>query len=549
MSANSIEEHSVLNPEERIKELEHKVEELTDFIENGSIPLHRVDENGIIIWANQSELDALGYSRNEYVGQPISKFHADQEVIKDILAKLTANETLNNYPARLMRKDGTVRHVLINSNVYRKNGKFVHTRCFTRDVTDIYLYHQKRETLLQEVERKNQELAESEARFRTVADSAPVLLWMTDEHKKFNFFNKTWLDFTGENSGEAIHGWTNRVHPDDLDSFTEVFETSFTEQKPFDAQFRIRCKDGKYKWLLTHGVPRRSANGEFAGLIGTCTDIELQKNFAQKLEMQVQERTEELKRLNLLLEKRNDELLNNNSELKAFSYMASHDLQEPLRKIQAFADLLRHDAGSTVSAKGDDYVERILNASKRMQELISSLLNYSRVSTDRNTFEKTNLNEVFVKAIEILSDSIEDKKATIQKGKLPTVDAVPVQMLQLFTNLLSNSMKYTRPGIAPVINISVEKITGRETGNNKCDAESSYWHFTFKDNGIGFEPQYSEAIFELFRRLHSRSEFEGTGIGLGICKRIVANHRGFIKAEGFPMEGSVFHVYIPVKIN
>lgn len=246
------------------------------------------------------------------------------------------------------------------------------------------------------------------------------------------------------------------------------------------------------------------------------------------------------------LEEKNRELAQNNSELSSFTYIASHDLQEPLRKIQTFCNLINTGTNEELPTSTRDYFQRILRASTRMQNLISSLLNYSRMNSRGMEFEMTDLNNVLDDASNNIREMLEESQTVIEHEPLPVIPCVPMQINQLFTNLILNSIKYKTADTAPLIRISAHLAQSGEI--NSPDAvrdDTNYWRITFTDNGIGFEQQYADKIFELFQRLHSRFEYEGTGIGLAICKKIVQNHKGFIYADGKPGLGASFVIYLP----
>jgi signal transduction histidine kinase len=246
------------------------------------------------------------------------------------------------------------------------------------------------------------------------------------------------------------------------------------------------------------------------------------------------------------LKQKNSDLEKTNKELASFLYISSHDLQEPLRKIQMFTKLINEDKVSTLSNEGKHYFSRIENSAERMQQLIRDLIALSQTSTVANHFERTDLNAILEQVKQDLNEKIISSNATIEYDPLPYLNVIPFQFKQLFTNLISNSIKYSKPGIAPHIMIRSSMIEGIQLEQYIPKPGNIYLLISIIDNGIGFEPQFNEHIFELFQRLHGRNEYEGTGIGLAICKKIVENHHGLITASGENEKGAIFRIYIPV---
>jgi light-regulated signal transduction histidine kinase (bacteriophytochrome) len=229
----------------------------------------------------------------------------------------------------------------------------------------------------------------------------------------------------------------------------------------------------------------------------------------------------------------------------SFNYAASHDLQEPLRKIQTFVSRLSEKEENNLSDAGKEFMVRINSSVERMRILIEDLLQYSRTTKTEKVFEHSNLNDLLDNAIIDLAQFIEEKKATITNQTLPELKVIPFQIQQLFMNLINNSLKYSKADVAPEIKIACKKVTAADEEMLPKSSKDKFYKITFKDNGIGFEQEYSEKIFVLFNRLHNKNEYEGTGIGLAICKKIVDNHRGFIFATGKLDAGATFTIYLP----
>lgn len=249
------------------------------------------------------------------------------------------------------------------------------------------------------------------------------------------------------------------------------------------------------------------------------------------------------------LELRIDALNRSNSELEQFAYVASHDLQEPLRKIQAFGDKLVLKKYIVQSEEAEDTVQRMRNAASRMQILINELLAFSRLTRPNvvNQYETVSVDGTLREILADLQEQIQEKKALITLEPMPVIEAVPSQMHQLFQNLLTNALKFARDNVRPVIRVYADLVSGYMIkGAKPSHALQQFHRITVEDNGIGFDPQYDEKIFVIFQRLHGKMEYSGTGIGLAICRKIVSNHNGYIIAEGRPGEGSKFMVFLPV---
>lgn len=245
------------------------------------------------------------------------------------------------------------------------------------------------------------------------------------------------------------------------------------------------------------------------------------------------------------LEFKNNALTETNAELASFAYIASHDLQEPLRKIQTIADLILEREGSGFSADTKKYFDRMIVASQRMQQLIISLLNYSRFAAADSDFVLADLNQLVKESRENLQQSIDDTKAIVESSGLPSLKVIPYQIIQLFTNIIQNALKYKKPAVAPRIDIKASRFSRAQLDLPATLNASHYWIIRISDNGMGFEQQYVKRIFELFQRLSHGEGIEGTGIGLPICQKIVQNHKGYITAEGQKGVGATFLVYLP----
>lgn len=261
----------------------------------------------------------------------------------------------------------------------------------------------------------------------------------------------------------------------------------------------------------------------------------------KNLEAEINERKnseEKVKALNLQLLQNIDKLEAANKDLDRFAFMASHDLQEPLRKIRTFSDLLLSKYGEVVNTDGKKFIDRIQQSAQRMQMLIQDILTFSKVSIQKKEFSQSNMSELLNEVLEEMGPVLQEKNAQIIAEPLPTLPVNPILIHPLFYNLISNAIKYCKKEVAPVIKIYSDM--------NERQSENKYCRIFFEDNGIGFEQKYAEQIFQMFNRLHHSSEYEGTGIGLALCKKIVEEHKGFISARSKENEGATFIVSLPM---
>ncbi|MDC6351310.1 PAS domain S-box protein [Zeaxanthinibacter sp. PT1] len=386
-----------------------------------------------------------------------------------------------------------------------------------------------------------QQLMASEQQFRLLAEQAPVWVWMADPDLNVEYANSQMLDFMGfdELTEFLDHVWKDVVHPDDISVIQETFREAQNSKKSFEYEHRVRqAITGEYHWFHVRAVPRYE-DDQLIGYIGTGVNIDEQKAFTQKLEEEVSERTKALAESNKVLGEMN-------KELEAFAYISSHDLQEPLRKIQTFSSQIMSKDYENLSDKSQDKFQRMQQAAERMQALIQDLLAYSRTSTEERNFEITDLTELSQQVVGTLQEELEELNAVITIGQLPTAPVIPFQFQQLLFNLISNSLKFAHPEKSPEIKIEGEIVNGKRLEHKKAQAGIKYCCITVGDNGIGFEQKYADRIFEVFQRLHPKDKYIGTGIGLSIVKKIVDNHNGVISAKSQTGEGTEFMICIPL---
>jgi PAS domain S-box-containing protein len=385
-------------------------------------------------------------------------------------------------------------------------------------------------------------IEEAEEKSRLAIESAELGTYeidmVTDEVKNSQRF----LEILGFDRPASHVEIIARVHPDDLATRNQA-QVEALRTGRLHYEIRLVLPQKGVTWIRAEGTVLHDKDGKPTTLIGVVKDITEQKIFSEELERQVQLRTEQLQTANEEiaatneeLAESNDKLINANFELEQFNYAASHDLQEPVRKIQTYSSYLLTEGIKGDREKNIEFMKKIMSAADRMKNIIDDLLLYARHSRSEKQLAATDLNEVLEAVRSDLDLMIEQKNAKLNVGKLPTIQSVPGQMHQLFRNLLSNSLKFTKPGTAPVIDVQVK------------DQDKNNVHIIFEDNGIGFSQEFADYVFKLFKRLHSKSEYDGTGIGLSLCKKIVENHGGDIYAESHPGKGTTMHIILPLRL-
>jgi signal transduction histidine kinase len=342
-----------------------------------------------------------------------------------------------------------------------------------------------------------------------------------------NFFRLLGLE--PQSFEPSLENVAKYIHPDDIDYVTQMHLDSLKTYKPTSLTYRFVLPNGDLRYVLSVGRFTKNGKGE---MVKTGVNYDMTDQFKKTIE----------------LEENNKELININEELESFNNIVSHDLQEPLHKIQMFISRIEAKEMDSISDQGKVYFYKIRTSANKMQTLLIDLVNYSRTIKGDKIFEDTNLKELVDQVIDDLSSDIEEKQAKINIGNLPTVKVISFQIEQLLINLISNSLKYSQEDVAPEISIFSEEIDENEVFNNEIISDEDYYKIVVKDNGIGFKQEYAEKIFVLFQRLETGSKYSGTGLGLAICKRIVDNHNGFIKVVSEPNLGSRFSVFLPKKV-
>ncbi len=299
------------------------------------------------------------------------------------------------------------------------------------------------------------------------------------------------------------------------------------DQSSYMSEYEITTANGIVKKLESFGKVLRDRKGKPVKLIGTTRDVTQLRNYERELEKKI------------------IELKRSNKDLEDFAYIASHDIQEPLRKIISFSERLKTKFTDDLKDEAKNYLDRIMSATKNARFLVDGLMDFSRLTSEEQTFVKTDLNTLLHEVKTELELKIEETKTVLDIQQLPTVEAVPVQLKQMFSNLILNSIKFRRPETTPEIHIHSKKLSRADLITYNLDLTKSYHHLSIKDNGIGFEDEYVEKIFEMFQRLHSKADYPGAGIGLALCKKITKNHNGIIFASSTLDKGTTFSIILP----
>jgi PAS domain S-box-containing protein len=457
----------------------------------------------IIGWNTQAEL-VFGWSRQEALGRSIELIlppqyrAAHHHGMKHFLTTGEGPVLNRRFETTALRRDGVEFPVELTISPIRIADSFIFS-AFIRDIT----------------ERKRVEAAlrEREERFRLIADTAPVLIWMSGQDALCTFFNKPWLDFTGRTMAQELgNGWAEGVHPNDYERCLDIYRSAFEARQEFTMEYRLRRADGEYRWVVDNGVPRFEGDN-FMGYIGCGFDIT------------------ERKQAEAALIQHAEELARSNAELERFAYIASHDLQEPLRMVGSYLQLIERRYQDRLDDEGREFMAYAVNGANRMKQLINDLLVYSRVGTRGQALLPTDSQAALKQALAALKLAIEESGASLSYDPLPTVLADEIQLQQLFQNLIGNALKFRRE-VAPCIHIGVRLDQGD-------------WIFSVQDNGIGIEPAYAGRIFVIFQRLHGPAKYPGAGVGLAICKKIVERHGGRIWFESEVGRGSTFYFSLP----
>lgn len=517
------------------KEAQKKVQYLATLTLNIPDAVIGTDLNYAIVNWNKGAEALYGWKESEVLGLKV------KEVLQTRFATPEEERAwLNDYPVTghwrgevlQVHKNGTPLVVQGSVAMIRdQHGNRVGNVAVNKDVT--------------EQRRSEARLRESEEKFRVLTNSIPQIVWLSDATGGLAFLNDRWEMITGQKSTDALEQSMQMVHPDDVDRLTQKWMAALRNGEPMQYDYRLKQKDGSYHWYHCNTQPLRDTDGKISHWIGTAANIQHFKNASVILEQQVEERTIELRKLNTALERQAEELRRSNEDLQQFAHVASHDLKEPLRKIKTYGSRLVDEFGDILPPKALLYLEKMESAATRMSAMIDGVLGYSTLGITENRTEIVDLNEIFAQIQQDLEILFEHKNASLHCGQLPCLEGTQVLLYQLFYNLVGNALKFTRDDVPPQVRVSADVLPGVEA-HASLHPHLSYARIMVSDNGIGFEQAHAEKIFRTFTRLHGKDRFEGTGLGLSLCQKIVERHQGIIYASGVVNEGASFTVILPM---
>ncbi|MEO6406370.1 MAG: PAS domain S-box protein [Ferruginibacter sp.] len=469
----------------------------------------------------------IGYMPNEFEPS-LEEFNKhvhpeDREYVRQAAQKVLDSKRADEWHYRMITKTGTLINIKGTGRVIESGSEKLLVGTL-QDITKDVLVA---EALIEKEDYLNQIISNAPDAVIVINEKSIITLWNPKTEKIFGWKSEEVLGLHLTDTIIPIQ--YREAHREGMKRFLKTGEVRILNKT---LELTALNKEGKeFPISLTISQATQQGNKLFIAFL---RDITLEKQNKEALIF----KTQQLEEMNQVLELKN-------KELASFTYIASHDLQEPLRKIQIFS---RHIVeAEKFSAKTQDYFNRIIASGERMQNLIVSLIDFSRTSATELIFEPCNLNAIVEESKDDLHISIIEKQAVLEYENLPKINGVHLQLSQLFTNLISNALKYSRPEIAPHVKITAERIAGSKIKHVAANIQKEYHAIKIADNGIGFEKEYEGKIFELFQRLHGRNEYSGTGIGLSIVKKIVTNHNGFIVSEGRPGIGATFTIYLPVK--
>jgi PAS domain S-box-containing protein len=494
--------------------LRRREAELTALVETASIGLHWVNADGQILWANKAEFGLLGYSAEEYIGHNIAEFHADRPVIAEILQCLSRGENIVSREAQLTCKDGTIKTVVIDSSVLWEEGQFVHTQCFTRDITDQRLSEVASGHLAAIVEGSDDAILSKNLR-------GIITSWNKGAERIFGYV-------ADEVVGQPV---TILIPPDRLNEETVILGRIRRGERVDHYETIRRCKDGALLDVSLTISPIRASSGKIIGASKIARDITEKK----RSEKALRTAREELSRANEELERRVQEqtasLREAIAQLEEFSYTVSHDLRAPLRGMQVYSQALLEDYGPTLDAEAQHCLTRIAENATRLDRMVLDVLTFSRISRAELPMTRVHLDKL-VRDIIQHYPAMQLPRAIIEVAQLHDVSGHEPSLTQVVSNLLSNSVKFVAPGVTPTVRVWTEQ-------------NANGVRLWIKDNGIGIKPERQTRLFKMFERVHPDLGYEGTGVGLAIVRKAANRMGGDVGVQSDGLTGTTFWVQLP----
>ena len=498
------------------KKSEKQLKDITDALDQTAI-VAITDVQGRIDFVNDKFCEISQYSREELIGQNhrlLNSGHHPRQFFVEMWKKISSGQT---WRAEIKNRAKDNSFYWVDTTIVpflNEDGKPYQYLAIRKDITarkaaDIEL-------------QKLSLIASKTDNVVIVTNAQGEIEWINHSFHKLTGY--TLAEVIGKKPGQVLQG--SKTSQETVASIHEAL----ARQEPFSGEILNYSKDGRPYWLLLNINPVFDDDGRLVQFIAIENEITTRKEIEIKLRKEVEGA---MKKLNMM----NERLEVSNRELLDFAYVASHDLQEPLRKIQAFGDRLKSTCNDGLNEKGQDYLERMLNAAGRAQVLINDLLSFSRVTTQAKPFTPVDLSEILDGVLSDLEIRIEQTGATVEIDRLPTIDADAMQMRQILQNLIGNALKFRQEGVTPLVQVRSRIFT--KLGEEYCEIRVI-------DNGIGFEQKYTDRIFQIFQRLHGRGTYEGTGIGLAICRKIAERHGGSLLAESEPNQGATFIFTLPI---
>ena len=533
--SNYAEELKQKNDElKRSEDRYHKmISEVTDYA------IILLDKDGRIVEWNKGAEKVKGYRHDEIIGKSFRFFYTKEDKDAGVPEKIL-NEARTrgsvSFEGWRIRKDGSRFWGSISiTALHNDAGEIIGFSKVTRDLTEKKIAEDRLSNIAEELRQNNEYLRQSEERYhRMIAEVEDYAIILLNKHGDIENWNAGAQKIKGYTADEIV-GKNFRLFYPKEDRNAGLPERILNEAekngKAVHEGWRVR-KDGTRFWGSIVITALHDSQHHIIGFSKVTRDLTDKKNQEENLRANAAQ-----------LDLKNKVLERLNQELSSFAFIASHDLKEPLRKIQMYSSRL--EQMEEIPEKAREYIERIQRGTVRMQDLIDDLLAYSQVSDDAGKDTSIDLNEVLAEAKSDLEISLNEKQAIIESDQLPIVEGIAFQFQQVFFNLIGNALKFVKQGERPYIKIRYHVLDGPDIPSSLPGSGNKYHQISITDNGIGFEPQFADKIFDIFHRLHSKERFTGTGIGLAIVKKVVENHHGVVVAEGIPGEGATFNIYLP----